>query len=153
MSTEMDVEIMGSRMHSRVQMSLAAALDKFDNFVGYTELSLDINGEEYKPDICLYPIEYEVNNYFDDEIRVKEIPLLVVEILSPRQYIENLSNKFKLYFQAGVVSCWLVIPMAKTIIVYHSPEQLKSFSDGDVMDNKLNIKLPLSNIFKRKIAC
>ena len=48
------VKTMGSRLHSFVQVRLAHLLANLDKFNIFTELSLEIDKIEYKPDICVY---------------------------------------------------------------------------------------------------
>ena len=45
-------------------------------------------------------------------------PELVVEILSPGNSKKEVSNKFDLYEEAGVLEYWIVNPEMKTIIIY-----------------------------------
>lgn len=56
----------------------------------YTELSSDIEGKEYRPDICLYPMRKA--NYWRDIVKMKELPLLAIEILSMSQTIQELTS-------------------------------------------------------------
>ena len=76
-----------------------------------------------------------------------EMPLLAVEILSPKQGTYELLEKFKVYFELGVKSCWLVDPAITTITVYSSNEEWRTFSGSEVIDETLGIKLPLNKIF------
>ena len=76
---------MGSRNHSYVQANLPIAFAQLGKFVVFAELSLDIGGKEYKPDICLYPLADEPKSLAQDVVRETRLPLLAVEILSPRQ--------------------------------------------------------------------
>jgi Uma2 family endonuclease len=71
--------------HSYIQVKLASLLNNLTQYSVFSELTLDIDGKEYVPDLCIYP-----QRKFDplnDLIRIKEIPLLILEILSPTQLI------------------------------------------------------------------
>ncbi|MCP4702267.1 MAG: Uma2 family endonuclease [Gammaproteobacteria bacterium] len=142
-------EIMGSRNHSYLQTVLAAELFNLDRFAVYTELSLDISGKEYKPDIALYQPEQCVDTFLNDVLRMTDMPLCAIEILSPRQFIESILDKFKVYFPAGVQSCWLVLLNTRTVLVYSDLETVHAFSSGEAVDEKLNLRLPLSRIFRQ----
>lgn len=131
--------------HSYVQTMLGSLLVTLKQYTVYSELSIEINGKEYIPDICLYSKrEFDPLN---DIIRMTEMPLLAIEILSPTQLIQELVDKIKIYLNAGVQSCWLVMPTTCTITVYHNLKNFESYSKGQVVDDKLNISLPLNEIF------
>jgi Uma2 family endonuclease len=110
----------------------------------YSELSIEIEGKEYQPDLCVYP-QRELDFTFDI-LRMKEVPLLAIEILSPTQLIQELVEKIQIYLNAGVQSCWLVMPVARSIMVFHDIKKPKTYIE-QVIDDKLNISLPLSEIF------
>ncbi len=143
----MEKKIVGSRNHSYVQACLIIALSKLGKFILFTELSLEINAKEYKPDVCAYPLEYNLSSLARDVLKVQEMPLLAIEVLSPRQSIETIMEKFDLYFQAGVKSCWLVIPSAHTVSVYRSLDDVESFSNAEIVDQTLQINLSLKTVF------
>jgi len=77
------------------------------------------------------------------------MPLLAVEILSPRQGIDEILGKFKAYFALSVKSCWLIIPPNQSITVYSTAEQFKTFgtNDTEVNDDKLDIRLSIARLF------
>lgn len=145
-----DGPLMGSRNHSYVQVNLAIALASLNQFVVFSELSLEIAGKEYKPDICLYSKEYDLTSLAEDVIRETHLPLLAVEILSPRQVMMDIMSKFKTYFEAGIPSTWLVIPSGYTVLVYSDLTTVQAFSCGDIIDETLDIRLPLHKIFHQR---
>jgi|WetSurMetagenome_2_1015567.scaffolds.fasta_scaffold07685_11 hypothetical protein len=126
--------ITGSRNHSYGQANLIIALDKLGHFAVCSELSLEINELEYKPDVCIYPLDHGVESFLD----------------SPRQFSQIIIDKFKAYFKAGIQSCWLVIPNAKTVLVYNDLETVIPFSSGILTDPKLQISIPLQTIFREQ---
>ena len=98
------------------------------------------------PDIAIYP-KLEIDPS-EDVIGMKEMPLTTIEILSPTQRENELVNKAKRYFAAGVKSCWIVLPIFKVIVVYSSPSQRQVFTeDMTLIDNITGIELSLSEIF------
>jgi len=147
---------MGSYNHSFLQAKLAALFFSMDKYVALTELSLDIGGldtgelhirlkDHIKPDVCIYP-ERKMN-LTHDILKMSEMPLLAIEILSPVQGVQTVLDKFKVYFELGIKSCWLVYPSAATVAVYSSADAFKVFNTGDIIDEVLNIQLPVSEIF------
>jgi Uma2 family endonuclease len=130
--------------HSYVQIALGAVLFNTKQYSVYSELSIEIEGKEYQPDLCVYS-KRELDFTFDI-LRMKEVPLLAIEILSPTQLIQELVEKIQIYLNAGVQSCWLVMPVARSIMVFHDIKKPKTYIE-QVIDDKLNISLPLSEIF------
>jgi hypothetical protein len=57
-------------------------------------------------------------------------------------------DKFAIYFAASIKSCWLIIPPAQTVVVYASSEQVKTFSNAELIDDVMSIQLPLKEIFE-----
>jgi Uma2 family endonuclease len=151
---------MGSLNHSVIQARLARWLPD-DNFTIATELSLDVSQtdltpfglkvkEELKPDLSIYEESYQPNP-LEDILKMSKMPSLVIEILSPTQGFEEILAKFKAYFALGIKSCWLVTPALESIAVY-SAKQYKPFDvthDTEVIDDVLNIRVPLQKIFRK----
>jgi Uma2 family endonuclease len=154
--------------HSLVQSRLVKAIDE-QQFTIATELSLDISKndfsktlkakEELKPDICLYSaadeeIDFLDSSEQDDLLKVSKMPLVAIEILSPTQGNREILANIRAYFALGIKSCWLVDPGVKTITVYTSPNHSKTYDmeDAEVIDNTLNLRLPLQKIFFTKKA-
>lgn len=149
-------EDMGSFNHGYTQARLIVLFDRAGQYTPVTELSLDVSGidlskfdlktkEEVKPDICLYPKRGRSRPR--DILRMTEMPLLAVEILSPKQGTYDILEKFKVYFELGVKSCWLVDPAINTVTVYSANDAWQTFSSNEVIDAPLGIKLPLDEIF------
>lgn len=153
--TTEDVDAMGSYNHSIVQANLTFLLKRIGSYAVFTELSLDASQielkqfairDEIKPDVCIYP-KRGMSRPFDI-LKMTEMPLLVVEILSPRQGTHEILEKFAVYFALGVKSCWLVDPVTAIVTVYSALDQHKSFTTGDVTDETIGIRLPLAEIFE-----
>lgn len=131
--------------HSYVQITLGAALLSLKKYTVLSELSIDIDGTEYRPDICIY--SKRPMNPTHDISRMTEIPLTICEILSASQTLQEMIDKFDIYFKAGVQSCWLILPITCTVVVYYSLDKFVVFATGEIIDNKLDIQLPIKNIF------
>lgn len=147
---------MSSFNPSYTQARLIVLLDKLGIYTPAPELSLDIKGidlskydlrteEELKPDIALYP--KRGRSQPRDILRMREMPLLAIEILSPKQGSYDILEKFKAYFDLGVTSCWLVDPALRTVTVYHATTDWETFSSSEVIDEQLDVQLPLAAIF------
>jgi Uma2 family endonuclease len=130
--------------HSYIQIALGAALFNLKEYSVHAELSIELEGKEYIPDISVYPKQKLSPTH--DIIRMTEIPLMVVEILSPSQIVQELIEKFEIYLNTGVKSCWLVTPVTRSITVFCEIDKPQTFVDK-VIDNKLNIELSLDDIF------
>jgi Uma2 family endonuclease len=157
--TEVEVEEseeMGSFNHAYVQIRLGILLDRLGKYTPVGELSLDVSSidlskfdlrikEEIKPDLCLYPKRGIIRP--SDILRMKEMPLLAIEVLSPRQGIYDIIEKFKVYFALGIPSCWLVEPILSTVTVYSAMDNYHTFSSGEIVDERLGIRLPIQEIF------
>jgi Uma2 family endonuclease len=98
------------------------------------------------PDIAIYPkLEF---NFWDDELSMTEMPLTAIEIVSPSQSDNDILKKINRYFQAGVKSCWFVMPAFQAISVYSSLEKYTFFtSDMTLTDPATGIEIALNEVF------
>ncbi|MGA0557458.1 Uma2 family endonuclease [Larkinella sp. VNQ87] len=139
---------MPSKNHSLIQSRLLVALSiqygKQYDFL--SEVSLDMSGKWVVPDIAVYP--KLIFDSLHDEIRMTQLPLGMIEILSSSQSQEELVEKANHYFAAGIQSYWLVNPLFKIIHVIHSPNTYKNFIEGTLTDGKLDLSLELAEIFR-----
>jgi len=140
--------------HSTVQANLAFLFKRIGQYSVSIELSLDISqfqaahlqfGNEIKPDVCIYPKRRLSRPY--DILKMVEMPLVAVEILSPKQGAYEILEKFEVYFALGVKSCWLVDPTTEIVAVYTAFDQHQTFSTGEIIDDKVGIRIPLAQIF------
>jgi len=152
---------MGSVNHSLTQAKITGLLVNDERFSVMTELSLDISShdfsqygfkakEEIKPDICAYPNDVWLQD--SDLVKMTDMPLLAIEILSPSQGTKELKDKIHVYFDLGVKSCWLVVPDLKTISVFSQPTQFKNFDmcDEELIDEIMDIHFPIQNVFRMR---
>lgn len=150
---------LGSRNHSFVQARITSLLSNDERFSVFVELSLDtrqidltqlgLNAKsELKPDVCIYPKNVGFNEEID-ELKMSEMPLLAIEIISPKQGINEILMKFKTYFALGVKSCWLVIPPLKSISVYKQLTHFQNFDfqDNELIDDLIDIRLAIQKVF------
>ncbi len=98
------------------------------------------------PDIAIYP-KLEID-FLHDITSMTEMPLTVVEIVSPSQSDAEILAKFERYFQAGVTSCWLVMPSFQAIAVYSAIGKYDFFTESQTLiDPITRIELVLSEVF------
>lgn len=81
-------------------------------------------------------------------------PELVIEILSPGQTLENLTQKATDYLQAGVDRVWVIDPNAQSLTVFHRdrlPQTIKA--NGSLSDPFLpDLELPMSYLFVKQFG-
>lgn len=94
----------GSFNHGYLLIRLGILLDRLDAYTAVGDVSLDVSSvdlskfdlktrEEIKPDVCLYPKRGLLQP--KDILKMKEMPLLAVEILSPKQGLYDIVEKFR----------------------------------------------------------
>ncbi|NOQ34647.1 MAG: hypothetical protein GQ569_01970 [Methylococcaceae bacterium] len=132
--------------HSYLAYQLAKTIDKNGDFNLHIEITLDINGTDYIPDVAVY--QRQAVDFLHDKVRSETLPLLAIEILSPKQAINDITDKIEIYLQAGIKSCWLVIPPTKTIIVFNDIHKPQSYSTGMFKDLVLDNEISVEAIFK-----
>lgn len=137
-----------SKNHAILQKRLIVSLSNLidSKLEVLSEIALDLADWEFTPDIAIFQ-KMEIN-FSIDEVRITQAPLCVVEILSPTQSLQDLTDKIRKYFEKGVQSAWLVLPALKSIYVYSSADEYKAFTFEDTLkDAKLEIELQMQEIF------
>ncbi|MEM7348769.1 MAG: Uma2 family endonuclease, partial [Chloroflexota bacterium] len=82
-------------------------------------------------------------------LKMEEMPLVAIEVLSFRQFTSTLVEKFAAYFDLGIQSCWLVDPLTRSIHVYSSMDKWQTFSINDtLLDEKFDIQFPVAQVFE-----
>lgn len=151
-----EVTDIGSFNHGYLQMRLGMLFAQTGKYTPISELTLDVSGidvsqfglrskEEIKPDISVY--SRRGLSRPQDILKMSDMPLLAVEIVSPRQGLYDLINKFRVYFVLGVQSCWLIEPTISTVTVSSAMDAWETYARGDVIDEKLDLRLPIEQIF------
>lgn len=137
---------MPSKMHSRVQYHLVGAFLRYEpDHIGFSELTLDLQGWEATPDLCVYA-QGDID-LAEEEVRVETPPRLAVEIASPTQGIQALVDKARRLVECGVASCWLVQPALRTITVFGEGGASKTYSEGTVHDPATGIEVAFDEVF------
>lgn len=140
---------MPSLNHSWVQTNLVVELARHREYRVHSELTLEINGERFTPDISLYPREMPID-LRRDLVRSPYPPLLVVEIFSPQQGTKEVLDKLDVYFPHGVKSCWVVAPPLHTISIYTAEGAERHFNTGAATVPALGISVDVDAVFSWK---
>lgn len=62
--------------------------------------------------------------------------------------MQELIDKFKIYFEFGIESCWLLLPIARAITVFSIENKSPTtYANDKVIDKNLGITLNLNKIF------
>jgi Uma2 family endonuclease len=138
---------MPSLNHSLVQSNLIALLYPFKNYRVASELSLELADWPSVPDLSI--ISKRSIDFNNDQIKLREAPLCVVEIISPSQSLNELTEKAREYFGHGVKSCWLVLLPLTSICVFSAPDDYTFYRAHETLhDPILDISLPLKEVFE-----
>jgi Uma2 family endonuclease len=139
-----EAEEMGSHNHSAIQANVTYLLKRTGKYSVYTELSLDTTPldpkqfkfkDEIKPDVCVYPKRGLIRPF--DLLKMSEMPLLVVEVLSPRQSAYEILEKD--YFDNAVAGYNVMIIDATKNMVHADNKKLvllQGLEDFIVVDTK-----------------
>ncbi|MFN0034075.1 MAG: Uma2 family endonuclease [Saprospiraceae bacterium] len=140
---------MPDKNHAFVQARLLMKIQS-KNEERYTvlpEINLDLPIRERVPDLAIYPPMAFTPD--ENEVRMREVPLGVIEILSAKQDLTEMMIKRSEYFGAGVKSYWLALPALRTIYVFYPSDEYDIYSGKDILKDKvLGIELDLAEIFK-----
>ncbi len=88
--------------HSYLAYRIAKNLDTSEKFNIHIEVTLDLGGTDYVPDIALYKKQHI--DFLHDKVKADTPPILNAEILSPKQTVNEITEKFEVYLHAGVQS-------------------------------------------------
>jgi Uma2 family endonuclease len=138
--------VLPSFNHGYFQLSIGIALRQQEKFSVVSASSIEINHKEYIPDISVYA-KRKVDR-LHDIVKMTELPLLAIEIISPTQGSLELINKFNIYFEGGIKSCWLVDPLPASVVVFSSPDKAQTFTSGEVIDDVVDMRVPIDELFK-----
>ena len=138
---------MPSRNHSRVANNLGNTVDQFkDRFELFPQLNLNLEGWRTIPDFALYPQGALPKDWTSDDEEVSQVPLVIFEILSPKQNLQPLVDKIRTYLKHGVSSCWLIVPATRTATIFNASGD-RTFVEGIVRDDTVGLEVPHSAIF------
>ena len=140
---------MPSLNHSKVQGRLTAYffIHYGENFEAFPELEITFPVKNAVPDLSIYPIQ--ADNWEKDMIRRTDMPIFLIEILSPRQAFDDIVEKvIDIYFPAGLKSVWVVLPSAQSIMVFQPNKKPVTYSEGILKDTVSGFDVDLNFIFR-----
>lgn len=70
----------------------------------------------------------------DDPPAWNVVPNLTVEVVSPKNTVDEIEDKLQDYFEAGVQLVWVVHPVRRRIYVYDSLTQVRVLTEADEID-------------------
>jgi Uma2 family endonuclease len=142
--------------HQAIVVRLTTALENFVKAHGLGEVftaPLDI---VFEPHTVLQPDLLFIGRgrlHIIGEDAIEGPPDLVVEVLSPSTFYNDLRRKMATYARFGVAEYWIVDPEKQTVELYSlTGEQLlmrHSFSSSDFLESPLfpGLRLPVHSIF------
>ena len=136
---------MPSFNHSIVQTNLIVEFARQADYRICSELTLQIEGINYTPDLSVYP--KKPADFRHDEIARREPPLLTVEILSPSQSHQQVVEKAAVYLRNGVKSCWIVTPPLRTVTILLPDGREEVFHRGAAKDPATGLTADLAKVF------
>ncbi len=95
----------------------------------FTEVNFKIGNNERIPDLSFVAADRIPAEGVPEGV-LQIPPDLAIEIISPNDLHEKVSNKVLEYLEAGVKQVWLVSPEIRTVTIFRSMEQVQVFS-GD----------------------
>jgi len=144
--------------HSRVQKRLLRLIDDWCNETASGEVNPEwaVALKRRQVDWIAVPdltyISFDrVPSDWDGEGVCPEIPVLVVEIISPGQTFGQMTQKATDYLLAGVDRVWVVDTQAQSLTAFQRDNLPQTFwSDGKIEDPLLpDFLLPVSQIYTR----
>ena len=136
---------MPSYNHGAIQMNLGVQFAKHLSFRVISELTLDIGGKPYTPDLSVYA--HKPLNLRHDVSRSPDPPLVIVEILSPQLGAQAVMDKVDVYFAFGVKSCWVVSPTMHSIQILTADGGETVLNSGTATDPVTGLTADLAAVF------
>jgi Uma2 family endonuclease len=136
---------MPSFNHGLVQANLIGEFLHHANYRVVSELTLEIEGVNYTPDLSVYP--REPADFRHDNVVRRDPPLVTVEIFSPSQTHQEIVQKAETYLRHGVKSCWIVSPPLRTVTLLLPDGREEVFHGGVATDPATGLTADLSKVF------
>jgi Uma2 family endonuclease len=145
---------LAARIANRLMFLLELAGQQGDLGQAVTEvlfhLALPVDRNR-RPDVAFITFErWPKDRPSGDENAWDVVPDLVVEVISPNDYAEELLGKIDEYFQSGVRVVWIVYPKQALVYVYESLTRVRGLTRADVLEGGVvlpSFRLPLDQLF------
>jgi Uma2 family endonuclease len=140
-------------VHNLIQAILTAALTSFllERRLGVVlpDTEFDFGESRLRPDLSYLPEErWAKMDHL--KVPVSEIPLIVVEIVSPSESAYGVDKKTGIYLQAGISEVWVIYPETKHLYV-HTVSEVRHLTSSATMESALlpGWSLPVGDLFSR----
>jgi Uma2 family endonuclease len=141
---ESQVEEMPSLNHSYICAQLMRQLLQDNSIQPLPELTLDIDSG-LTPDISIFKNEKIQPDFFEYILRVKDLPILAIEVISSSQSIQAIFEKSKVLVNSGVKTVWTIEPYGRSIFVVNK-EGKKLFHE-EVVESE-GVKVDFTKVFR-----
>lgn len=145
---------MSSLNHSYVCLQLLKQLIANETTVAMPRLSLDVSNEfvsgiDLTPDISVFHKSQIKPNAFNDDLCVQEKPVLVIEVVSSSETIQEMLDNAVQLITSGVKTVWTVEPYSRSVFV-NTPQGEQLYHEEWLETD--GIKLDLSKVFPNSTA-
>ncbi len=99
----------------------------------------------------IYVSAETVQNQSEESTLIDGIPILVVEILSPSDTIEDINEKIDVYLAARVPLVWIIDPHRRTVTVYQPDREPVLYTMRDEISGEPHLpgfRVPVARIFE-----
>ena len=142
--TQKKIEPMPSLNHSYICIEIIKQLLENKGIQPLPELTLDIDNG-LTPDISIFPKKTVKPNFLRDIVRCQEMPIVAIEVISPRQSIQDILEKSAGLVKSGVRAVWAIEPYGKTIFV--TTENSEQIFHEEIVETE-GIKVDFTKVFK-----
>jgi Uma2 family endonuclease len=130
-------EEMPSLNHSFVCAQVMKQLLQNDDIQPLPELTLDID-KGATPDISIFPRANVQPNFFEDVLKLQQLPFLAIEVVSSSQSVQEMLMKAATLINAGIKTVWVVEPYGRSIFVI-SDRSKQLFHEEPVESNGVRV--------------
>ena len=113
------------------QFLKTASFQNGDGLLSEVECFLSKINKVRIPDIC-FLTKNQIENCKNPSI--SQVPLFIIEIISPSNSSFEVEQKIRDYFTSGVKIVWIILPNHKEVKIYKSIKDIKICLDNDVCD-------------------
>lgn len=114
-----------------------------------------VGGRNRRPDLAYVSFERWPENrpmpYRDSAWDV--VPDWVAEVVGPTDLIDEMFEKIREYFEAGVRVVWVVFPMQRQVLAFESPTKIRVISSNEELDGGPvlpGLRIPIAKLFPER---
>ena len=111
-----------------------------------SEIDIQVADRVMVPGIAIFPLM--AMDMAHDVIVMTQLPVTTIEILSGNQALNDLIDRGQAYLEAGVKSCWIVLPKATGLFLYTAAGHQYFQAPQTLTDPAAGIELPLGPLFE-----